>query len=380
MRLRAPITLTLALTLLSGCSTVSSWFSKSIVEPMAELKPFTASARLEQVWRFSVGKAGKALIQPASAGDAVFAANEGGDVYRIENGRQVWRASTKEDIVAGVGASSALVVVGTHRGFVAAFDAATGAERWTVDVGGDVAATPQVDSDMVVVRVGDSRLIALDVANGRRRWTYTRSTPPLSLRAFSEMRRVDNYLFAGFSGGRVAAITVNNGQLAWEGAVAQPRGTTELERLSDVVGAPLLGSGGLCAGAFQGRVTCFDVTKGVSVWGRDISTPVGIAMDSSNVFTTDERGSVHALDRGTGATAWKQDELKLRKVGRPLEFDRYVAVGDVEGWVHLLNKADGHFAARLRADNSPLDAPLLEHDGGIVALSRDGILSYMKVR
>lgn len=380
MKLRAPISVLLAAVLLGGCSTIGSWFSKTKVEQMAELKPFNASARLEQVWKFRVGGAGKALIQPAVSGESVFAANEGGEIYRVSGGRQVWRARTNEDIVAGVGVSSGLVVVGTRRGGVAAFDAETGAPRWNADVGGDVAATPLVDGDLVVVRVGDARLVALEVSDGRRRWSYSRTTPPLSLRAFSEMRRADAYVFAGFSGGRIAAINVLNGQLAWEGAVTQPRGTTELERLSDVVGTPLLGGGMLCAGAFQGRVSCFDVTKGVAVWGRDISTPVGVAMDSEKLFVADERSTVHALDRGTGATLWKQDELKLRKLGRPLETGSFVAVADIEGWVHLLNTADGHFAARLRADNSPIDAPLAELDGGVVALSRDGILSYMKVR
>ncbi|MCX9155096.1 outer membrane protein assembly factor BamB [Niveibacterium sp. 24ML] len=380
MKLRQPILLLAASLVLGGCSTISSWFSKAYVEPMAELTKFTPSAQLEQVWRVSVGSAGKALIQPASAGDAIYVASGGGDVYRIEGGRTIWRASTKEDVVAGVGASGALVAVGIKGGQVATFEADTGKPRWSVDVGGEVSAAPLVDGDAIVVRVGDAKLVSLDAADGRKRWTYTRTTPPLSLRAFSDVRRADAYLFAGFSGGRVAAITANTGQLAWEGAVTQPRGTTELERLSNVVGAPVLAPGMLCGGAYQGRVTCFDLNKGLSVWGRDISTAVGIALDGTRVFVTDERSLVHALDRNTGATLWKLDELKLRKVGRPLDFDPYIAVGDLEGYIHLLNKADGQFAGRARADNSPIDAPLLAHDNGIVALSRDGVLSYMKVR
>ena len=191
---------------------------------------------------------------------------------------------------------------------------------------------------------------------------------------------MDAYLFGGFSGGRLVAVSTNSGQLVWEGSVALPRGATELERMADVVGAPVAQGKLLCAGSFQGRVTCFDVTRGAAVWGRDLSTSVGIDTDSSQVFATDERGVVHALDIETGASLWKQDGLVLRGTGRPLVLEDHVVVGDSEGWIHVMDKKDGRIVGRIKTDGSAIQAPLERTGDGLIALTRDGGLFSLKLR
>jgi outer membrane protein assembly factor BamB len=46
-----------------------------------------------------------------------------------------------------------------------------------------------------------------------------------------------------------------------------------------------------------------------------------------------------------------------RRVSGPLAFGRYVVVGDYQGYVHLLSREDGSFAARIATDGSGISAP-----------------------
>ena len=66
-------------------------------------------------------------------------------------------------------------------------------------------------------------------------------------------------LFLGFPGGRLSALNVATGTLRWDASVAVPKGATELERVADVVGTPVVSGREVCAAAFQGRAGCFDI-------------------------------------------------------------------------------------------------------------------------
>jgi outer membrane protein assembly factor BamB len=52
-----------------------------------------------------------------------------GTVARFDGGRQVWRISAGQPLSGGVGSDGKLVVVGTPKGEVLAFEAAAGREH-----------------------------------------------------------------------------------------------------------------------------------------------------------------------------------------------------------------------------------------------------------
>ena len=90
--------------------------------------------------------------------------------------------------------------------------------------------------------------------------------------------------------------------------------------------------------------------------------------------------AVQALDVYSGASVWKQDAMPRRTLSRPLIVGDYVAVGDGEGYVHLLRRDDGAFAARARADKSAITADLQPFGSGFVAQTRDGDVVAFEVR
>jgi outer membrane protein assembly factor BamB len=155
--------------------------------------------------------------------------------------------------------------------------------------------------------------------------------------------------------------------------VALPRGTTELERVADVTSLPVVDGKQVCAVAFQGRVACFDAFRGTLIWARDVSSVAGIAVDARHLYVTDDRNAVQALDKRTGASIWRQDKLAGRNVSGPLALGRHVVVGDLEGYVHLISREDGSFAARIETDGSAISAPPLALDAtSFLVQTRDG--------
>ena len=104
--------------------------------------------------------------------------------------------------------------------------------------------------------------------------------------------------------------------------------------------------------AYQGRVACFDLGRGTLSWSRDISSLTNMATDAKYIYITDDKGAIHALDRSTGASVWKQDLLKERKIGGPQLVGDLVGVVDVEGYLHLLSPINGAYVGRLATDGS----------------------------
>lgn len=374
MRRRVALALAAVLSA-AGCSTLDSLNPFSSSGPkLAELPPITASIGVRTAWRESVGKSDIYVFTPAVVGDAAFVAGGKGEVLRIEGGAVRWKIDAGTPLSGGVGSDGRRVVVGTPKGEVLAFDADGGKELWRARVSSEVLAAPAVSDTLVVVRSGDNRIFAFDAADGKRKWVYQRQTPPLSLRTFAAPLIDGGYVFAGFPGGKLMAITTNNGASAWEGTVALPKGTTELDRVADITSAPVIAGRMICAVAYQGRIACFDLGTGNLAWARDMSSAVGLAADDRHIYVSDDQGAVHALALTGGASIWKQDKLRQRQLSAPLALGSTIAVGDLQGMVHFLSREDGAFVGRATTDGTPVatqpqrlgDRLLLQTRGGSV--------------
>ncbi|MBS1136530.1 MAG: outer rane assembly lipoprotein YfgL [Proteobacteria bacterium] len=373
--------LLLALFLIGGCSTLDNLnpFSSSSKVKMAELTPINPSADLRLSWKGALGEAGNYTFVPAVIGDTVYAAARNGAIARFDGGTEAWRINAGQSLSGGVGADAALVVVGTPKGEVLAYDT-RGQPLWKARVSSEVLAPPAFADGAVIVRSGDSRIFCLDARDGKQRWVYQRTTPPLSLRGPAGVAVADKLVLAGFPGGKLVAISSANGAAVWEASVTLPRGSTELERVADVTGTPVVSGRAVCAAAYQGRVGCFDLAGGNALWAREMSSDVGLDVDDRFVYVTDDKSAVHALDRSNGASMWKQDKLFMRGVSRPVAAGPYILVGDVAGVVHALKREDGSFAARFSTDSSGVIGEPRKFASGAAVQTRDGGLYALTVQ
>lgn len=346
--------------------------------PLVDFKP---SVDMRVDWRAAVGESGNYIFTPAIYQDSVFAASSSGDLIRLDaaTGKTVWRVNTKAPLSGGVGAGENLVLVGSAKGVVLAYDLA-GKPLWQSTVSSEVLSSPQASGEFVVVRSGDNRIFGLDARDGSRRWEYQTVTPPLTLRANPGVAIVDNFVIAGLPAGKLVVLNLANGGVIWEAVVASPKGDNELERITDIAGQPLVERNRVCAVTYQGRAACFETEKGSQLWARPASSAGRLAVDDLSVYLSEEAGSVVALDKNAGTSIWKQDKLSYRSLSSPLAFKDYVVVGDFEGQVHFLKFEDGSFAARVPTDGSGIAATPRSLEDKVLVQTRDGSLYAMSVR
>ena len=353
-----------ALLAIAGCSAMSSWmptipapsfawWGGKKVPPLPEIKSTVAP---QITWQASVGRAAPGLA-PAIARVGVFAAASDGTIVRAnpDTGQTAWRITAPSALAAGVGASPALVAVGNSKGEVFAFDP-DGKPLWQSRVTSEILSPPLVTEGIVIVWSGDGRIYALSGADGKTKWVYQRANPPLIVRNTAGGIIARGGLFTGTAGGKLLAIDVATGNVAWEGNVATPKGATELERIADITSLPTIDERQVCAIAYQGRIACFDIVRGAIIWSRDFSSLGGIIADGRYVYVTDDLGAVHALDKTTGGSVWKQDKLVGRVPSGPQLLGDYVAVVDIEGYAHLMNRDNGAFVGRIATDGSAATA------------------------
>jgi outer membrane protein assembly factor BamB len=323
-------------------------------------------------WQQGVGKAGPGFA-PAITPSAIYAAAKDGTLMRMDaaSGRVEWKVSANRALSAGPGAGASLVVVGSDKGDVLAYDT-DGKARWTARVSSEVIAPPRVADDTVIVFSGDGRIYGLSAADGKTAWVDARTNPSLTVRNAAGGVLSRGGLLVGTAGGRLLAIDARTGTSGWEGTVATPKGATELERIADVTSLPYVDENEVCAAAYQGRVACFDVVRGALRWTRDVSSLAGITADASRLYVVDDKGVVQAFDRTNGASIWKQDVLAKRRIGGPQLIGDEIGVVDVEGYLHVLARKDGAYLGRLATDGSTATSQPSALAGGMVWQSEKG--------
>lgn len=377
------LALAVAAGLAAGCSSWNPLVSLGIRSEPANkptpLVPITATVTPRAAWTASVGKAGGFVFRPDIEGGRVYTAAGDGTVTILEEdtGRVVAKAETRKKLSSGVEVGDSKIFVGTMKGEVIALDV-TGRTLWTTQLAGEVIAPIAVSKSVAVVRTSDGRIFGLSTADGKRIWVFQRPTPALLLRSEAGVLAMSGDVVAGYPNGKLIALDVDDGKLVWETTVALPRGATELERIADVAGLPVVDGANVCASAFQGKTACFEIQTRNSLWTRDISTPLGMAADGKGLYLIDEAGAVHGLDKKTGASVWKQDKLLHRRLIAPRVIAGRVVVGDGFGFLHVLSPDDGALVGRLATDGTAITAIVPVAGDGAMVQTAGGQLSLVR--
>lgn len=351
-----------AVALLATLAACGSWnpFGKAPANAPVALVDFKATMSPKLSWSYSIGRSGAAAFSPAFAADSVFVAAADGSLARLNaaDGKQIWRINAGSGLTAGVGSDGETVAVVGNKGVLMVFDG-SGKLRWKEQLPSEALSAPAVGDGNVVVRSGDNRVLAFDVLTGAKRWTALRTVPALILRGAPGLLIDSGTVYVGQPGGKLLALSSINGGARWESVVGESRGATELERVSDVVGHPVVAEHEICASSYQGRLGCFDIGTGVVRWNKELSSQVGPAMDQRFVFAVDTKGVISAFAREAGQSVWRNEKLSYRDLSAPLSIGRAVAVGDYKGYIHFLSREDGSFLARMEVGSPLVGAPLV---------------------
>jgi len=374
----------------AGCSGMSDSVNrfmggKDNSEPPAPLVEFQSKLNVIELWSTSVGGGTDEQylkLSPVLANQRLYVADSDGEVEALDatNGRSLWSTDVDERITGGPGVGENVVLVGTGEGIVIALDAGNGRKLWQATVSSEILSPPLKSENIVVVRTNDGKVFGLDGNNGKQLWTYDRTVPSLTLRGTSAPVITGGVVIAGFDAGRLAALDLRTGRLLWEVSIATARGRSELERMVDIDSDPLIVDDVVYVTTFQGQLAAVQIEGGRIMWNREISSYAGFSADESYIYLSDDNSNVWAFDRYSGTMVWKQDQLHARAVTGPANVGNYAVVGDVEGYLHWMHKADGSFVARTQLSGSRIIVQPLVAGKVLYAYSTDGSLTAYTFR
>lgn len=337
----------------------------------AELVNFDEEVNFRRLWRTTIGNGqGKKYnrLQPVIDDGVIYVASSDGIVQALnqEDGRRIWQSRLAYFISGGVGLGGDLLFLGTEDASLIALDKNTGETVWVIDASSEVLSVPASDGTYLIAQSVDGRLTGYDAATGNQLWIYESTVPALSLRGTSSPIILTDFVLAGFENGDLVSVAIDNGTLNWNSRIAVPTGRSEIERIIDVDGELFIDGGTVLAPSYQGFLSMVDIATGQTLWRVEESSITGASTGFGNIYISDDRGHVKAYRSGAGQeeSVWINDLLDLREISKPVSFNNYIAVGDFEGYLHLLSQVDGRFVGRIRVDRDGLRS--IQSQGGVL--------------
>ena len=387
------------LLLLGGCS----WFSdEEETRVPVELVKFKPEVTLASRWSVSLGRGAEdsaVKLVPGLVGGRIFGASADGHVVAVDTGtgKVVWKRSVVDfygeeeraiafaegidAITGGVGVGDALVVVGSAAGEIVAMNQSDGSLAWRAATTSEVLSPPQVLNGRVFAQSIDGKLAAFDAGSGERKWLYSTSIPSLTLRGTSTPIADKDFVIAGFANGRVSMLDQVRGMVCFEQRAGIGQGQSDLERLIDIDGQVVMDGPLVYAVSYQGNLVAVDVTaRGQVRWSRKASSVVGLGIGFGNIYLAEEDSRLTAISTETTDDVWSTEALLYRDITTPVAVSSFVAVGDFEGYLHLIAQSDGRFVGRKQLDNAGLNAPIVVDGNRIYVITNSGRLVALEVR
>lgn len=324
----------------------------SEAQPVAGIVAWSNSS-LSKQQRFS-------KLQPYVAGEHIFAADHSGKVVALdsESGRMLWKSNTGKKYSAGPYLVGNSLLLTTSDAKVIALEAHTGQLLWEKKVSSEVLAPPAGTQGIIFVHATDGSVIALRAQDGEEIWHVEHSTPTLTLRYSSAPVVAGDKVLVGFATGKMLALNCHSGVIEWERTISLPRGRSEIQRMVDISADPIVVGDSVYVITYQGKLAAVNVTTGDLLWDRDLSSYQNMACDSQHLFVTDNSYNLWAIDRFSGATAWKQTTLSERYITGPAVMGSTVAVADRAGYLHYLSASNGHIVDRQHLSGKIYQSPL----------------------
>jgi outer membrane protein assembly factor BamB len=385
--LRNAAVLLAAALLLAGCGSIPFLGGDRDPTPPTKLdKKLTQRATPKVLWKTRIGKGTderQLRLQPAVAGGRVFAADPKGIVSALSpsDGRVLWERKTRLPFSGGPDVQGDTLVLGSTDGDLVALSTRDGAQKWRAQLDSEVVSIPRIIGDLVLVHTVDDTVYGLELLDGSERWRYSFPAPVLTLHGASSPAATPEGAILGVSGGRLVHLELERGLPLWEAVITPPRGRSELDRIADLDADPVVVGDTAYVATYNGDLAAVDIPTGDVLWRRELSAHAGLSADETALYITDSDDNLWAASPTDGAGIWRQEGLQHRRLTAPALLGNFIAVADLDGYMHLLSRRDGALlgferVAKARIGHRPVVsggvAYVYANDGTVAAVRASG--------
>ena len=287
----------------------------------------------ERLWKMKVD--GRVDSTPvASYGRIYFSSSKGGFFCVDFGGKELWRSSIAPDVFTSPPlVAGGLLILGTGKGVLRAYDSGGGKEKWSYDVGGSVQGSPNLialtggKQGVVAISQGDGCLHGIDLATGRGLWKM-----PAVERCDGSASACGDYIVMGSCASALHIYSAAKGIKIAD---------VSLGGDNQVAGGVAMSGTQAFAGTRSGKLCAVDVAEAKILWtftegqGEAFSTPA--VNDRLVVYGADD-GKAYAVDRAKGTKLWVFDTGN-RPLSPVIARDRVVLASG--GSLFLLDLAAG---------------------------------------
>ena len=377
-KLKLPLAIAVASALLLGCS--SNKVKEAKPNPLPKIQQ---QQGLNLVFSQSVSSTSAAeasRLQLDTDNGVIFAIDPDGQVSAYKGKERLWKSKiTKQELTAGVEAAEGIVVVGNRKGQLFALDQATGSQKWSAKLSGAILSPSLIQSGRVITIANDGTVFAHDAVTGQQVWAYKLPNVQFSLRGQpAPVRLDDRTILVASANAYVYALDVISGVPRFQRRVAISEGRSDIQRLIDIVGDPVVAGQYLVTTSFQGQVTVTDLATQRVVWSEDASSTNRPEVSGDKVFVSTVDGKLNAYSLSTGQLAWQNEELLNRQLSNPVMLGQSLVVGDMDGVIHLLDPASGKLVGRAKTSGEVQSLRVI--DNQLYVATRKGALSIWQNR
>ncbi|RDC52864.1 outer membrane protein assembly factor BamB [Acinetobacter sp. RIT592] len=310
----------------------------------------------------------------------VFAIDPKGEVSAFKGKQRLWQKKvSKDNLSSGVEAAEGLVVVGNQKGQLFALDQQTGEQKWTAQLTGALLAPSLIHAGRVISVSNDGTVYAHEIATGAQVWTYNLPNVQFSLRGMAAPVALDarNVLIAS-SNAYIYALDALSGVPKLQRRVAVSDGRSDIQRLVDIDGEPVVAGQFVVTTSYQGQVTVLDLASQQVVWSEEASSIQRPEVVGNGVFVAQTDGKIKAFEITSGQPLWENDQLLNRKLSNPVMLGTDLVVGDLDGVLHLIDPRTGQITGRSKTSGEVRSLHVI--DNQLYVSTRKGALSIWQNR
>ena len=348
------------------------------LKPSKLTRKFKPKIDVNILWRKKIGN-GVGLsdlkMGPSINNQLLYVSDYTGSIFVVElqSGKRVWSLRDRNtEYTSSPGIGDRLVLVGTGNGRVIARAKDSGTLKWVARLPSEVLSRPLETERQVIARSNDGSVYALDKNTGQEIWNFQKTAPKLSVRGNSNPLLVDDSVVIGWDDGRMTALDLEVGKTIWNATVAVPTGQTDLERMVDIDGNPVLDGADIYVSSYSSGVTSVSSLDGKINWTREISSSFSPAVGREHVYVIDDKSVIWAFDKTTGNSVWRKDEFERRRISPPVIYKNFLVIGDFDGYTHWLDIKSGVQVYRKKIANQAISVHGVTDEAIIVLISDDG--------
>jgi outer membrane protein assembly factor BamB len=363
----------LAAGLLLAASNFSNWPTSHAPEYQPRQQPLDRAFFVDSILRlvpqneleFFPVETATPLFDPPTG--RLYVGTHDGHIRCLQRGQVAWTTTTRGSILAAPLLDKDDLYVPTAAGDLLALNRITGAQRWSVEVREELTTTPTIADGKLYVMSSEEAVTAL-TTEGKLLWKFRREPGAgFTLRGNARPVVAHGLLYAGFSDGNVAALTLDAGVAKWMRNIGGTGDYLDVDALE----APE-DDGRIYATSAKTGVVALDAKTGEPAWTFSLPGANKLLVDGTRVYAAG-RGVVVALSRLEGKRLWQFSLGTDRYATAPAKAEGLLLVATERGPLYAL-EADTGRARGAFDPGSGFSQGVLALRGAALVLSNGGSL------